>query len=33
VPVEDALAEAEEEQAETSEPRPAPEAHAPDQAE
>lgn len=33
VPVEDALAEAEEEQAEASEPRPAPEAHAPDQAE
>ena len=33
VPVEDALAEAEEEQAEASDSRPAPEAHAPDQAE
>lgn len=33
VPVEDALAEAEEEQAEASDSRPAPETHAPDQAE
>ncbi len=33
VPLEDALAEAEEEQAEASDSRPAPEAHAPDQAE